>query len=382
MQILECDAKKLLTRFDIASPPGIVAATPAEAETAAMRLGSVFVKAQIRAGDRLAAGGVRSAASHAEARDAARALLGQRLATAQTGPVGDPVRQVLVESAVRAARSLYVALSIDAAAAAIVLTLGESRAEGGAVPESLRELRLGLDASEHAVGDICRGFADRDAAGLSAMLLRLHRAFVALDASLLEINPLVLTEGGEWLALDAKLTTDDNAGFRHADLADLADPEADQVALQAQRHQINFVAMDGDIGVVCNGAGLGLATLDMVRAAGGAPANFMDVRTTAKSLDIAHGVKMVLENPRAKVMLVNVYGGGMQPCDTIVEGLGIAYRRSARALPLVLRVTGNNEDLARLRLANFKLPSTECTDMWQAVTRAVSVAQGTARGRA
>jgi succinyl-CoA synthetase beta subunit len=108
----------------------------------------------------------------------------------------------------------------------------------------------------------------------------------------------------------------------------------------------------------------------------------MDVRTTAKSLDIAHGVKMVLDNPRAKVMLVNVYGGGMQPCDTIVEGLGIAYRRSARALPLVLRVTGNNEDLARLRLANFKLPSTECTDMWQAVTRAVSIAQGTARGRA
>jgi succinyl-CoA synthetase beta subunit len=136
--------------------------------------------------------------------------------------------------------------------------------------------------------------------------------------------------------------------------------------------------MDGDVGTVVNGAGLGLATLDMIRTAGGSPANFMDIRTTAKSLDIAQGIGLVLDNPRAKVLLVNVFGGGMQPCDTIVDGLGIAFRRSRRVLPVVLRITGNNEDLARLRLANFNLPKTECSDMWQAVTRAVAIAQGRA----
>jgi succinyl-CoA synthetase beta subunit len=156
------------------------------------------------------------------------------------------------------------------------------------------------------------------------------------------------------------------------------DSKTDRVELQAQRHQINFVQMDGDIGTVVNGAGLALATLDMIAAAGGSPANFMDIRTTAKSLDIAQGINLVLENPRAKVLLVNVFGGGMQPCDTIAEALGIAFRRSKRILPVVIRMTGNNEDLARLRLANFKLPKTECPDMWQAVTRAVALAQGRA----
>ena len=149
--------------------------------------------------------------------------------------------------------------------------------------------------------------------------------------------------------------------------------EVDEIELDAQRHQLNFMQLDGDIGLVVNGAGLALATLDMVREAGGRPANFMDIRTTAKSLDIAHGIGLVLDNPRVKVLLVNVYGGGMQPCDTIVEGLGIAVRRKGRVLPVVLRFTGNNEDLARLRLANFNLPATECTDMWQAVTSAVAI---------
>jgi succinyl-CoA synthetase beta subunit len=384
MQVLECDANKLLARYEIATPPGIVATTPAEAETAAMRLGPdpVFVKAQIRAGDRLAAGGVRAAHSQAAARTIAQELLGRPLATAQTGPSGDIVSKVLVERAVAPVRSFYVALSLDLAAAAIMLTAAPSAADGAPPdPSGLRHLRLGLAADRHEILAFCTalGLAPAEAASLRDQLARLHQAFVELDASLLEVNPLVLTAAGEWIALDAKLTTDDNAAFRHSEFAELDNKgDVERVELHAQRHQINFVPMDGDIGIVCNGAGLGLATVDMVRAAGGAPANFMDIRTTAKSLDIAQGIKLVLDNPRAKVLLVNVYGGGMQPCDTIVEGLGIAYRRSARALPIVLRVTGNNEDLARLRLANFKLPSTECADMWQAVTRAVAVAQGRA----
>jgi succinyl-CoA synthetase beta subunit len=134
--------------------------------------------------------------------------------------------------------------------------------------------------------------------------------------------------------------------------------------------------MNGDIGVVVNGAGLGLATLDLIHTAGGAPANFMDIRTTAKSLDIAQGIGLVLDNPRVKVLFVNVFGGGMQPCDTVIEGLGIAFRRKGRVVPVVLRVTGNNEDLAKIRLKSFGLPEIHGSDMWQAATRAVAIAQG------
>lgn len=388
MHILECDAKPLLSRYSIPSPAGIVAATADEAEAAATRLGSdsIFVKAQVRAGDRRAAGGVRSVRSAADAGAAAASLLGRRLVTSQTRPEGFTVAEVLVEQAVEAKREFYLAAQVDIASATVMITMGER--SSGNIEERLKTasddfarlpLRIGGEAQPGNIAAFCRrlNLTAPEAEGLHDVIIGLHRAFVELDASVIEINPLILTVSGEWTALDAKLIVDDNAAFRHAELAALGhDAEADQVELQAQRHQINFVQMDGDVGTVVNGAGLGLATLDMIRAAGGKPANFMDIRTTAKSLDIAQGASLVLNNPRAKVLLVNVFGGGMQPCDTIVEGLGIAYRRSRRKLPMVLRVTGNNEDIARRLLVNFNLPGTECRDMWQAVTRAVALAQG------
>ena len=388
MQLLECDAKVLLSRYAVASPAGFVAASVEEAEAAASRLGSgsFFVKAQLRAGARMTAGGIRAARSTADVKIAAGALLGRKLATAQTRAAGLTVTKVLIEQAVQARRAFYLAVGIDEVRAAITVTLGESRS--GDIEQLLREepdafsrlyLSINGECQPGDVASFCQGanLSMQEAEGLRKTIFGLHQAFVELDASLIEINPLLLTDSGAWIAADAKLSVDDNAAFRHSDLAPLGfDAEADQVERQAQRHQINFVQMDGDIGTVVNGAGLGLATLDMIRAAGGAPANFMDVRTTATSLDIAKGVALVLDNPRAKVLLLNVFGGGMQPCDTIVEGLGIAYRRSVRKLPIVLRVTGNNEDIARLRLANFNLPSTDCSDMWQAVTRAVAIARG------
>jgi succinyl-CoA synthetase beta subunit len=388
MRVLECDAKKLLSRHAIASPPGIVAATPEEAEAAATRLGRepVFVKAQVGAGDRMAAGGIRAAHSAAEAKAAARTLLGRKLVTSQTGPDGQMVDKVLVERGIAAEREFYLAVSIDPSSATVMITAadnGEIGIEQRAAKQSVGLERLLLQTKgERGPGEIaefCRRFSlPADATErLGEVIVRLHRALIELDAELIEINPLALTDAGEWVAIDAKLAIDDNAMFRHPDLAELGRDE-ETVELHAQRHQINFVQMAGDIGTVVNGAGLGLATLDMIRAAGGTPANFMDIRTTARSLDIAQGVNLVLDNPRTKVVLVNVFGGGMQPCDTIIEGLGIAYRRRRRMLPVVLRVTGNNEDLARLRLANFNLPSTECPDMWQAVTRAVAIAQGRA----
>lgn len=389
MQLREFQAKELLSRYAIAVPEGLLAATAGEAELAAMRLrpGTVFVKAQIFAGDRAAAGGIRPAQSVAQAKAAAKELLGRKLVTSQTGPAGQTTRHVLVERGVDAAREFYLSMSVDPVLAVINLVAGpggsgiEERVATNAT--ELKTLQLGTNGERHA-GDITIfgrkiGLPEKATEDFRAIVERLHRAFIDLDASLIEINPLVLTTAGDLIAVDARLELDDNAGFRHPDLLVLGgEPETDQTELKAQRSQINFIQMDGDIGTVVNGAGLGLATLDMIRAAGGKPANFMDIRTTAKSMDIAQGIALLLDNPRVKVLLVNVFGGGMQPCDTIVEGLGIAFRRHARRLPIVLRVTGNNEELARQRLANFDFSKIECADMGQAVTRAVAIAQGRA----
>jgi len=390
MQLQEFQAKKLLCRYSIGIPVGAVAVTPDEAEAAAAQLNSaaVFVKAQIEAGDRSMAGGIRAAQSALAAKAAAKELLGQKLVTSQTGPNGRTVKRVLVEARIQAVREFYLAMWVETLSGSIMLTAAEG---GGAEIEQrfamnalqLQSLRLSMKGGLRPgdLVELCRriDLPEQAVEKFRELVERIHRAFIDFDASLIEINPLALTQRGDLVAVDAKLVIDDNAVFRHPDLAELSgEAEADRGELQAQRHQINFVQMDGDVGTVVNGAGLGLATLDMIRAAGGSPANFMDIRTTAKSLDIAQGIGLVLDNPRAKVLLVNVFGGGMQPCDTIVDGLGIAFRRSRRVLPVVLRITGNNEDLARLRLANFNLPKTECSDMWQAVTRAVAIAQGRA----
>ncbi len=389
MQLHEFQAKDVLRRYGIAVPPGRIALTADEAAAAAREIGAeaLFVKAQILAGSRAAAGGVRAVRLPSGARTAAGELLGRKLVTTQTGPGGRAVKRVLVEAAVGAAEEFYLALRIDPAAGAIVAIAGHHRPDiedrlADGTP-GLPTLVLGV-AGERRPGDIadfCRrlDIAGETADRFGALIRGLHRAFVELDAALIEINPLIRTEAGELIAADAKLVIDDNAAFRHPETAELrSEEEVDQIQLQAQRHQINYVSMDGNIGIVANGAGLGLATLDLVRAAGGAPANFMDIRTTAKSLDIAHGVGMILDNPRAKVLLVNVYGGGMQACDTVVDGLAIAFRRSGRVMPMVLRITGNNEAFAHARLANFNLPKIVCADMWQAASRAAAISKGRA----
>jgi len=387
MELHEFQAKSLLSRYAIACPDGRVVVTADEAETAARDCGAraLFVKAQVHAGDRAPAGGVIATASAAEARVATAQLLGRKLVTAQTGRRGRMVKRVLVEAGVAAVREFYVAMRVDALSGGLALLAGAGgtgiEARAAASPSAIETVPFSLAGARNA-GDttkLCEGLGlSGDAANrFRAVIDNIHRAFVDNDASLIEINPLALTGSGDFVALDAKLVLDDNALFRHPELAALRDDDdIDEVELEAQRHQINFVQMDGDIGVVVNGAGLGLATLDMIRTAGGSPANFMDIRTTAKSLDIAHGIGLVLDKPQIKVLLVNVFGGGMQPCDTIIEGLGIAFRRKGRRLPVVLRVTGNNEALARLRLANFDMPKIECSDMWQAVERAVAVARG------
>jgi succinyl-CoA synthetase beta subunit len=224
------------------------------------------------------------------------------------------------------------------------------------------------------------GLTGAAASAAQELFGRLTTAFVQLDASLLEINPLALVNGDRLVALDAKLAIDDNALFRHADLRGLRDftvrDESDPMELEAQHHQINYIRMDGDIGVLVNGAGLALATLDMLCDAGGRPANFMDVRTTATSLDIAQGFQLILENPAVRAILVNVHGGGMQACDTIAEGIGIAVRHCpGRDVPIVISMAGNHADFARTVLQNTGVHYIAGTSAWDAVQKAVASAR-------
>jgi len=386
VKIHEFQAKQLLTPYGLLVPVGGVAITAHEAAQIAARIGGpVAVKAQIHAGGRQRAGGIQIVDTPAAAEATADRLLGRTLVTAQSGPAGQYVRRVLVETAISARRELHLALLIDSSSGELMLI---GSAKGGADIEEqaargeirVDQLRLGSGSHMRAqeVAEFLTGLGLEGALREQgcALVDGLRRAFVELDASLIEINPLAVTEAGTLAALDVKMALDDNALFRHPDLEALRDEDDTSAAeLQAQRHQLNYVQLDGDIGMVANGAGLGLATLDMVVAAKGRPANFMDIRTTAKSLDIAHGFRLLLDNPATRAILVNVHGGGMQPCDTIAEGLGIAMRRTGRSLPLVVRLAGNNADFARSRLKNFGCAVIDCPDMWTAASKVVALAQ-------
>ncbi len=386
MRIHEFQAKHLLARYGLNVPAGSVAISTGEAGDIARELGGpVVVKAQIHAGGRQRAGGIQPADGPAAARAVAGRLLGTSLVTAQTGPGGQKVRRVLVEAAIAAERELHIALLIDTSSGEVML-IGSARGgvdiEEQAARGEIRLNRLVLGSGSEARAQEVAAFVM--ALGLEGALCEqgcalidgLRRAFVELDASLIEINPLALTAAGSLVALDVKMMLDDNALFRHPELAALRDEDDTSAAeLQAQRHQLNYVQLDGNIGIVANGAGLGLATLDMLVAAKGRPANFMDIRTTANSLDIAQGFRLLLDNPATRAILINVHGGGMQPCDTIAEGLGIALRRSGRSLPLVVRLAGNNADFARSRLQNFGCAVVDCPDMWTAASQAVALSQ-------
>jgi len=387
MKLHEFQSKALLSGRGVGVPEGRVALTASEARDAALALGAdkIAVKAQVLAGGRGLAGGVQLVSSPEQVKEAAAAMLGRTLITEQTGPAGYRVNRVLVETAVRPVRSLYLSLSIDAARAEITVLAGpegseeiEKRLQSG----ETRLERVSLGTGDALEAEVAINLARRlglgsDLQSYFALLLdQLRAAFVELDATLIEINPLAVTEAGSFVAVDAKMIIDDNALFRHPELVALRDEhDGDEIELVAQNRQLNYLRMDGNIGLAVNGAGLGLATLDMVHAASGRPANFMDIRTTATSLDVAHGFTLLLNNPAVRSILVNVHGGGMQPCDTIADGLGIAMRRTGRTCPVIVRLAGNNAEYARFRFANFGCKVIDCPDMWTAATRAASAAQ-------
>ncbi|WP_088347561.1 MULTISPECIES: ATP-grasp domain-containing protein [Rhodomicrobium] len=388
MHMHEFLAKELLSRRGVAIPAGRVAATAEDAQKVvqSMTPGRYVVKAQIHAGDRFANGGIRFADNAGDARIAAAAMLGKPLVTRQTGLAGEMVRWVYVEEAVTAITNLYIAIAVDRAAGEIVALGANVPVDDGRVGAVMDRGQLQRTAirieDDKAVADFA-GLAARiapatvSAAELAALIERLANMLIEFDAILIEINPLAVAPGGGFIAVDAKMTVDDNALFRHRDLASLrqvdANVDGDPTELQADRRHINYVALDGNIGVVVNGAGLALATLDALVEAGGRPANFMDVRTTATSLDIAYAFNLVLANKAVRAVLLNVHGGGMQRCDTIVEGMAIAMRRGNRSLPVVARLAGNNADFARDRLKSFGIKFVEGTSIGDAARRAAAM---------
>ncbi|MFZ4806659.1 MAG: ADP-forming succinate--CoA ligase subunit beta [Hyphomicrobiaceae bacterium] len=390
MFLHEFQAKELLARFGIPAPKGRVAASATDAERVARRLAfpRFAVKAQVHAGDRGANGGVVFAKDPAEVAAATARLIGRPLVTSQTAPTGQIVRLAYIEEAIDIDRLLYVAVTIDPSMGRLVLLA--SAAGGDDVEQVIARnpaamLRLPISLANPPTSDAILAFATRLdlppplAAEVAGLMARLIDAAIDCDAQLIEINPLAVTPQGHLVALDAKMQVDENAMFRQPDLENLRDVEAaetgDPLELAAQIHQINYVRMDGNIGVVVNGAGLALATLDTLEDCGGRPANFMDIRTTATSQDIAYGFGLILSNPRTRVVLINVHGGGMQRCDMIAEGIAIAMRGAQRTLPLVVRLAGNNADFARTRLAASGLIVQEARDIRHAAELAVAAQQ-------
>ena len=382
MNLYEFQAKELICRFGIEIPRGRVAGSAEDAERLARRLAfpRFAIKAQIHGGARGAAGGIRFADTPEEARAITGQLLAKPLITSQTKPSGEKVRWVYVEEAFEIVQEIYAAVIVNRSRAELELLVsgrGGGDIEDRAAADHLVIVRFPLLATTVSTSGDFLGAAQ--AAGLSGAMAQkaadvfagMARLAVELDATLVEINPLALTRDGRLIALDAKLTVDGNALFRHPALAALRAQiqveEGDPKELAADRHQINYQKMDGNIGVVCNGAGLSLATLDMVIDAGGKPANFMDIRTTASSMDVAYGIEVVLENPSAQVLLINIHGGGMQRCDTVAEGVGVAMRRVKRAVPVVVRFAGNNADFARVRLKSSGVVFADARDLTEAM---------------
>ena len=382
MNIHEYQAKALLKDYGVVVLPGQVAYTPEEAEAAARALGGPtwVVKAQIHAGGRGKGGGVKLARSVEELRQLAGQMLGMTLVTHQTGPGGRQVRRVYVEDGCEIARELYLAAVIDRAEARLTLM---ASTEGGVEVEEVaartpeKIIKVAIDP---AIG--FQPFHGRQVAfglglegkqvGKAVTFMRgVCRAFTELDASLIEINPLVVTEGGDLVALDAKMNFDGNALYRQPKVVELRDlDEEDPHEIEASRHELNYIKLDGSIGCMVNGAGLAMATMDIIKLYGGAPANFLDVGGGASKERVTAAFKLLLSDPKVEGVLVNIFGGIMR-CDVIAEGVVAAAREVNIGVPLVVRLEGTNVDLGKQILSESGLPITAASDLADAAEKVV-----------
>jgi succinyl-CoA synthetase beta subunit len=387
VNVHEYQAKTLFRSFGVAVPEGRLATTPAEAEQAARALGSpvVVVKAQVHAGGRGKAGGVKLAKSPAEAKQAASEILGMTLVSHQTGPEGKLVRKVYVEAGCEIARELYLAILLDRATeklAIIASTEGGMDIEEVAArtPEKLLTVHVDPNAGLHPFQvrrvATALGLAGASARRLEAFLGGLYRLYVETDASLVEINPLVVTKAGELLALDGKLNFDDNALARHPDVRELRDPdEEDPRERAAKEIDLAYVGLDGDIGCMVNGAGLAMATLDMIQVCGGRPANFLDAGGGADKEKVKEAFKLILRDEKVRAILVNIFGGIVR-CDLIAEGVVAAAQELGVGVPLVVRLQGNYAAEGRAILAGSGLDITPAETLREAGERAVAAARG------
>jgi len=392
MNIHEYQAKGLLAKFGVAVPRGSVAYTVDEASKAAAELGGDIwvVKSQIHAGGRGAGhfannpdggGGVRLARSDDDVRAHAEAMLGNVLVTKQTGAEGKEVKRIYVEEGCDIARELYLSLLVDRETSRIVII---ASTEGGMDIETVAEEtpeKIATVAIDPATGimpfhtrEIAFGLGLEDAQIKSAakFLMAMYKAFLDMDAALVEINPLVITGAGDVIALDAKMNFDDNALYRHPDIEELRDEdEEDPMELEAAKHELNYIKLDGAIGCMVNGAGLAMATMDIVKLHGGTPANFLDVGGGATKERVTTAFKIILSDPNVEGILVNIFGGIMR-CDVIADGVVAAAREVSLHVPLVVRLEGTNVELGKKILAESGLPIITADDLGDAAEKIVN----------
>ena len=387
MKIHEYQAKEILRKYGVATPRGIPCFTVDEAMAAAQQLGGKVwvVKAQIHAGGRGKGGGVKLARSMEEVREFSRAILGMQLKTHQTGPEGQKVRRLLIEEGADIKKELYLGLVVDRGTQTVCVM---ASSEGGM---DIEEVAAKTPEKIHKVFvDPATGLKDAEADGLAvkigipagsvaqarAVLQGLYKAFWDTDASLAEINPLILAGGGAVIALDAKMNFDDNALFRHTDIVAMRDlDEEDPAEVEASKFDLSYISLDGNIGCLVNGAGLAMATMDTIKLYGGEPANFLDVGGGATTEKVTEAFKIMLKNPGLKAILVNIFGGIMR-CDTIAEGVVAASRAVSLKVPLVVRMKGTNEDIGKKILADSGLPIISANNMAEAGSKVVAAAKG------
>jgi len=388
MKIHEYQAKKILETFGIPIPRGGVAHSPEEARKTAGETGETggagwVVKAQIHAGGRGKGGGVRTAATPAEVAAVAEEMLGMSLVTPQTGPEGRRVRKVLVEEGVAIKQEFYVGVVVDRVKQCPVMIVSS---EGGVGIEELAAAHPGRIAREWVdVGMGLWGFQARNLlfnVGIEAGLMRagvriltqLYKLFESFDCTLVEINPLVVTEENQLLALDAKVDFDDNARFRHKDLLDLEDTgEEDPLDVEASRHRLNYIRMDGNLGIMVNGAGLAMATMDLIQLAGARPANFLDVGGGATTEMVTKGLEIILKDKNVRGILINIFGGILR-CDVLAKGVVEGASKVEIKVPVVVRLDGTNVDEGRKILAESGLDFVVADSMADAAEKVRQIA--------
>ena len=383
MKIHEYQGKEIFRRFGMLVPRGIPALSVDEAVDAANKIGGPVwvVKAQIHAGGRGKGGGVKLARSIDEVRDLAGKILGMQLVTHQTGPTGQPVRRLLIEEGADIKKELYVAMVVDRATQRVTLM---ASSEGGMdieevaakTPQKIHKVFIdpvqGLSDADADEVALAIGIPQESVAQGRAIFKGLYKCFDETDASLAEINPLIVTGKNQVVALDAKLNFDDNALFRHPDIVAMRDlDEEDPFEIEASKYELNYISLDGNIACMVNGAGLAMATMDTIKLFGGSPANFLDVGGSATAERVTAAFKIMLSNKKVKAILVNIFGGIMK-CDTIAAGVVAAAREVKLSVPLVVRMKGTNEDLGKKILKDSGLPIISADNMADAGKKVVA----------